>query len=311
MSKKISIIGDLINSAYGRARKAWKNKDLKAYQNLAISQVEWGSDFLDVNIDRTKSGDVKLEEMLEFLPEMIPALQEATSVPLCFDNPSPDFQQIALESYDFDKSGAPIINSIAASRQQLDRFLDLINEYKPYVLIVASEILLPDGDTKQCESADEVYKSSKYFVDLVREKADIPNDKIILDPGLPPVSADTQGIVNMGLDAMKLIRADKDLEGVHISVGLSNFSWGTPKHMRSDFERAYLSIASKYGLDMAIANPEHNPVPLPEGHPFIGLLDNALKQGRPHDGMGQSETGYLQAEAILSIVNEENEDDDF
>ena len=309
--KEIRIIGDLINSAYGRARKAWRNRDLEGYQKLALSQVDWGSKFLDVNIDRTKSGDVSLEEMLEFLPELIPALQEVTNVPLCFDNPSPDFQQTALESYDFGKSDVPIINSIAASRQQLDRFLELINEYKPYVLVIVSEILLPNGDSRQCESPQDVYNASRYFVDLLREKAGIPNDKIILDPGLPPVSADTQGIVNMGLDAMKMISSEKDFEGIHFSVGLSNFSWGTPKHMRSDFERAYLSIAGEYGLDMAIANPEHNPIPLEKGNPMIDKLRNALEQGRPRDGMSQEETGYMQAEAILAIVSEGDEDDDF
>lgn len=311
MDNKISIIGDLINSAYGRARKAWRTRDLQGYQKLAISQVEWGSDFLDVNIDRTKSGDVKLEEMLEFLPELIPALQDITTAPLCFDNPSPDFQQIALENYNFNKSDAPIINSIAASRHQMDRFLELINEYKPYVLVVASEILTPNGDSRQCGSPQDIFDASRYFVDLLREKAAIPNNKIILDPGLPPVSADTQGIVNMGLDAMRMLRNEKDFEGIHFSVGLSNFSWGTPRHMRSDFERAYLSIASEYGLDMAIANPEHNPIPLPEGHEMIDSLRHALEQGRPHEGMTQEETGYLQAEAILAIVNEGNEEDDF
>ncbi len=309
--KEITIIGDLINSAYGRARKAWRNRDLKGYQKLALSQVEWGSKFLDVNIDRTKSGDVTLKEMLEFLPELIPALQEVTSVPLCFDNPSPDFQQKALEAYDFEKSNAPIINSIAASRQQLDRFLELINEYKPYVLVVASEILKQNGDSRQCETPEDIYNASKYFVDLLREKAEIPNSKIILDPGLPPVSADTQGIVNMGLDAMKMIGGEKDFEGIHFSVGLSNFSWGTPRHMRSDFERAYLNIASAYGLDMAIANPEHNPIPLEDGHPMINRLREALEVGRPHHGLSQEETGYMQAEAILAMVNEGDDDDDF
>jgi len=309
--KEITIIGDLINSAYGRARKAWRTRDLQGYQKLALSQVEWGSKFLDVNIDRTKSGDVTLKEMLEFLPEMIPALQEVTNVPLCFDNPSPDFQQVALEAYNFEKADVPIINSIAASRQQLDRFLELINQYKPYVLVIASEILMPNGDSRQCETPQDIYNASRYFVDLLREKADIPNSKIILDPGLPPVSADTQGIVNMGLDAMKMIRGEKDFEGIHFSVGLSNFSWGTPKHMRSDFERAYLSIAGEYGLDMAIANPEHNPIPLEDGHIMIDQLRDALNQGRPHDGMSQEDTGYLQAEAILAMVNEGNDDDDF
>jgi len=304
---KVGIIGDLINNAYGRARRAWKAKDLKAYQALAISQTEQGSNYLDVNLDSTRNLSVKLEEILAFLPDLIPALQEVSPLPLCFDHPSLAFQKVAIESYNFDKSPPPLINSIAASRTELDEIIALAGQYNASILAIVSEKITASGGAP-CENAQESYETAKYFVELLRAKANLKNNQIFLDPGLPPVGADTQGLVNMGLDAIKLIRADKDLAGTHISVGLSNFAWGTPKNIRADMERAYLSVASELGLDFSISNPEHNPQPLAMDNDLVIGLKNALEQGRPKAGETIMDSGFRQTTAILELVTE---DDDF
>lgn len=308
--KKIGIIGDLINNAYGRARRAWAAKSLEGYQDLAKLQVAAGSDYLDVNIDNTNRVSVSKEEMLAFLPDLIPALQAVTSVPLCFDNPSFDFHKTALEAYDFTKSAPPIINSIAASRKRLDDIIGLIKQYNASVIVIASEKF--EGDTSTaCESANEVYETARIFVERLRKKANLKNHQIFIDPGLPPVGADTQGLVNMGLDAIKMIRADKDLEGIHISVGLSNFAWGIPKNMRASMERAYLALAGELGLDFSISNPDHNPTPLDINDPLTIGLKNALQQARPLDGETINESGFRQAAAILALVTEDDDDDDW
>ena len=36
--------------------------------------------------------------MLDFLPDVIPAIQEATSTPIAFDNPSVDYHKVALST---------------------------------------------------------------------------------------------------------------------------------------------------------------------------------------------------------------------
>ncbi len=305
---KIGIIGDLINNAYGRARRAWKGRDLKAYQALALSQTEQGSDYLDVNIDSTRNMNVKLEEMIDFLPKLIPALQEVSALPLCFDHPSYVFHKTALEAYDFEKSPPPLINSIAASRQELDEIIKLAGKYNTSILCIISEKFTENGSAP-CESPEESYQTAKKFVGMLREKAGLKNEQIFLDPGLPPVGADTQGLVNMGLDTIKLIRSDKDLEGVHISVGLSNFAWGTPKDLRPRLERAYLSIAGELGLDFSISNPEHDPQPLPMDDELVIGLKYALEQGRPLEGETINDSGFRQTTAILDLVSGDDDDD--
>jgi 5-methyltetrahydrofolate--homocysteine methyltransferase len=239
--------------------------------------------------------------MLDFLPEIIPAIQEATSTPLCFDNPSVDYQRVALEHYDRSKSGAPILNSIAASRECLDEMIELVRDYDTMVIVMASEMFVPGG-TSQCLHPEDSHRAARYFVEVLTTKANRRLDQILIDPGLAPVGADTYGLVNIGLDAMRLISADPDLKGVHMVVGLSNFAWGTPKGIREELEKAYLALGNDAGLDFAIANPERTP--LPPDHPMVAKLRDALDQGRPHEGETIDVSGFRQIEAVMGICAE-------
>jgi 5-methyltetrahydrofolate corrinoid/iron sulfur protein methyltransferase len=300
MSKRLHIVGELMNNSYARARRAYSSRDPKGYQELARLQSHLGADFLTLNLDGTQSLQVRRHEMLEFLPEVIPAIQEATATPISFDNPSIDYHRVALAHYDRNKSGAPILNSLAASREHLDEMIELVKHYDTYVVVMASETFVPGG-TAQCMNPQDAHRAAKHFVELLATKASRRNDQIIIDPGLAPVGADTYGLVNIGLDAMRLIRADPDLQGVHMIVGLSNFAWGTPKGVREELEKAYLTLGMEAGLDFALANPEKSPAPLPKDHPMVDRLREALEHGRPREGETHEISGFRQVEAVMAI----------
>ena len=111
---KLHVIGELMNNSYARARKAWQARDIAGYQELARIQTDLGVSYLTLNIDGTQKLPVTLQEMLDFLPQVIPAIQEVTSVPLSFDNPDVAFHRQCLKYYDAGKShGRPILNSIS------------------------------------------------------------------------------------------------------------------------------------------------------------------------------------------------------
>lgn len=302
--KKLHIIAELMNNSYARARKAFTDRDLVGYQNLAKSQAALGVDYLTLNIDGTQQIQVRMKEMLEFLPELIPAIQEVTSVPLAFDNPSVEYHKVALKHYDRKKSGQPILNSIAASRENLDEMIDLVSGYDTSVIVMSSEHFA-EGGASQCLNPNDAYNVAKYFIERLVTQAGRTRDQIIIDPGLAPVGADTYGLVNIGLDAMRLMSKDPDFKGVHMTVGLSNFAWGTPKSIRDLLEKAYLTLGMEVGLDFAIANPEKRPEPLPKNHPLVDQLRNALEQGRVQLGESQENAGFRQAEAIMEICNNE------
>lgn len=303
MKRKLHIVGELMNNSYARARKAFTTRDVEGYRELARRQSDFGADYLTLNLDGTQRIQVRRQEMLDFLPDVIPAIQDATSTPIAFDNPSVEYHKVALKHYDRKKSGAPILNSLAASREHLDEMIELVKHYDTLAVVMASETFVPGG-TSQCLNPEDSYRAAKHFVELLVTKADRRNDQIVIDPGLAPVGADTYGLVNTGLGAMGLIGADPDLKGVHMIVGLSNFAWGTPREARDELEKAYLTLAMHAGLDFALANPEKAPAPLPDDHQMVAKLREALQLGRPADGESHEVSGFRQAEAIMSICRE-------
>ncbi len=302
-TRPLNIIGELMNNSYARARKAFTERNPGDYAHLAEVQADLGAQYLTLNLDGTARIQVRMEEMLAFLPEVIAAIQAVTSRPISFDNPSVEYHRIALKHYDRSKSGPPILNSIAASRTQLDEMIRLVRDYDTNVVVMASEHFVPDGSA-QCLTAQDAHAAARHFVERLVTQAGRRNDQIIIDPGLPPVGADTYGLVNIGLDAMRLISADPDLAGVHLIVGLSNFAWGTPKGVREQLENAYLTLGREVGLDYALANPEKAPGPLSADHPMVARLRQALAQGRAGEGETQETAGYRQAEAIMALCND-------
>jgi 5-methyltetrahydrofolate--homocysteine methyltransferase len=305
--RPFKLIGELINNSFARAARACERRDVAGFQRLAKLQADLGADYLTLNIDGTQTMRVLPEEMYAFLPDLIPAIQEVTSVPLAFDNPSVEFHRRCLSLYDRSKSGRPILNSVAASRHHLDEMLELVAEHDTMVIAMASEKFV-DGGGAQCLSADDVYGAARRLVELLRTKANRSNDHIIIDPGLAPVGADTYGLVNMGLDAMRMIRANKDLAGVHLSVGLTNFSFGMPKDIRERVESAYLTLAVEAGLDFVLGNPEKNLHLLDKDDRFVRGVADALEAGRPGDGETQEEAGFRQAMKVIELFNNDSHD---
>ena len=170
MSKKLHIVGELMNNSYARARKAFNARDPKGYGELAKLQSDLGAEYLTLNIDGTQRIQVRQKEMFDFLPDVIPAIQEATSTPIAFDNPNVEYHKIALAHYDRKKSGPPILNSLAASRDRLDEMVELVKHYDTLAVVMASETFVPGG-TSQCLNPQDSYRAAKHFVELLVTKA--------------------------------------------------------------------------------------------------------------------------------------------
>ena len=298
--RPFKLIGELMNNSFARAARAWNDRDLAAYQHLARLQADLGADYLTLNIDGTQSMMVKPQEMYAFLPDLIPAIQEVTSVPISFDNPSCEFHRRSLEVYDRSKSGQPILNSVAASRPELDEMLTLVADYDTLVIGMASEKFVDSGSA-QCMSSEDVYQAAQQLVELLVKKSQRSLEQIIIDPGLAPVGADTYGLVNMGLDAIQLIRGNTDLDGVHLSVGLTNFSFGTPKNIREGLESAFLTLAVDAGLDFVLGNPEKNLQLLDRDDRYVNIVAEALECGRPTENETQEDAGFCQAAKIMEL----------
>ena len=80
-TKKLHIIGELMNNSYARARNAFTAAILAGYGNSPHPDRS-GAEYLTLNIDGTQRIQVGCQEMLDFLPDVIPAIQEATCTPI-------------------------------------------------------------------------------------------------------------------------------------------------------------------------------------------------------------------------------------
>ena len=296
------IIGELMNNSYARARAAWQARDLDGYRELARRQTELGASYLTLNVDGTSQLSVTLKEMLEFLPQLVPAIQEVTPLPISFDNPEVAFHAEAMKHYDPAKAqGRPILNSLAVTRHDVPGMLELAAAHDMNVIVMASECGREDGSHGPAETADDIVRTTRQFAVLLHERAGLGNDRIIVDPGLCPIASDTAGGVNLCLDAIRALRAAPDLTGIHISVGLSNFAIGAPKLVRIPLERAFLRLALDAGMDFALANPEKNTTPLPADEPLVDSLRQILTDGRPRPGETAEDAGFRQLDGLMEL----------
>jgi len=76
MTRKLHIVGELMNNSYARARKAFTERDPAGFGQLAKLQADLGAEYVTLNIDGTQRIQVRSQEMLDFLPDVIPAIQE-------------------------------------------------------------------------------------------------------------------------------------------------------------------------------------------------------------------------------------------
>ncbi|HIJ73016.1 MAG TPA: dihydropteroate synthase DHPS, partial [Candidatus Hydrogenedentes bacterium] len=137
--------------------------------------------------------------------------------------------------------------------------------------------------SKPNRTAEEVHLTANRLVAIARDRAGLENTRCIIDPGIAPVGSDTEGFLKMVLGAIRLIHDDPGLAGVHMSVGLSNFTVMLPPKcadgspVKSALESAFLTLAVPLGLDMVIGSVKRKYELLPEDHPAMQCLRDVLE----------------------------------
>ena len=303
-TKEITIIGELMNNSYARTRRAWQARDIQGYQNLAKLQEDLGASYLTLNMDGTQKLQVELPKMVAFLKDVVPAIQEVSSLPISFDNPHIDFHLEALKHVNRDlMNGRPILNSLAVSREHAQTMMDLVEENDMNIIVMASECE-KNGRHSPSTSPEDIVETTLHFSRQLNTRG-IENDRIIVDPGLAPVASDTTGLINLCLDSIRALRAHDELSGIHISVGLSNFAIGAPKGMRIPLECAFLRLAMDAGMDWALANPEKNTQALDSHDSLVVNLKAVLQEGRVQDGEDPEDAGFRQLDELMELWSEE------
>jgi 5-methyltetrahydrofolate--homocysteine methyltransferase len=228
----VLIIGERINATRKRIGEAVQNQEAELIKAEAVKQVAAGADYIDVN------GGVAGRET-EFLPWLVDVVQDAVEVPLCLDSANPDALAAALPRC----SQPPMINSITAERERLERVTPLATEYGARVIALC---LSDDGPPKALDDRLEI---AGRLVDHLTGEG-VPEENIHLDPCVFPVSTGPEA-GSFVLDAIGSIRAQ--FPGVHTICGVSNVSFGLP--LRKLLNSVFLAMLIARGLDSAIIDP--------------------------------------------------------
>lgn len=249
--KGLTIIGERINPGFKSTKAMFDNEDIKAIQDLAVSQAEKGAVCLNINV-----GERALTDSA-WMVEVIQAVQAVVNVPLSFDFPNVAVQEVCLKAYDLEKAQGqkPIVNSISELRWEM---LDLL-KIRPFKLILMASERLEDGAPVPNKFSVEVEETAKRMVmKIVNGDYGLTLDDIYIDVSIGPLGADMEGLTKMAVDGIKKVGADPELKGVHMSVGLSNFSIMLPKLatdgglLKSRVESAFLTLTVPHGLDTII-----------------------------------------------------------
>lgn len=226
------VVGERINpTGKKKLQAALREGSMEEVSDFAESQEACGASILDVNM-----GMSGIDEKAMML-KAIETVSGVTSLPLSIDSSHVDVLEAALRRY----PGRALINSISGEQAKQDALLAIAKKYG------AMFILLPLSDAGLPKDLEEKIT----IIESIQEKAlalGLTKEDIVVDGLVATVGANK----NAAIETLETIRYCK-AKGLATICGLSNISFGLPE--RGFVNTAFLTMAIREGLTMAIANP--------------------------------------------------------
>ena len=226
------IVGERINPTGKKLLQAQlKEGCMDKVLQFAKEQEACGARVLDVNMGM--GGIDEKAMMLRTLEEV----GGVTNLPLSLDSSHVDVLEAALRQY----PGRALVNSVSLEKEKFEKLLPLVKKYG------AMFILLPLSDRGLPENLEE----KQQIIETILERAyalGLEKEDVVVDALVTTVGANGRA----ALEALETIRFCRE-KGLATICGLSNISFGLPE--RSFVNGAFLTLAVREGLTMAIANP--------------------------------------------------------
>jgi len=214
--------------------------------SVARQQIENGAQIIDVNMDE---GLLDSEKAMETFLRMIAAEPDIAKVPVMVDSSKWSVLEEGLKNL----QGKGIVNSISLKEGEIEfiRQAKIIKKYGAAVIVMAFD---EEGQADSCARKVEI--CTKAYNILTSTVGLAPED-IIFDPNIFAVATGIEEHNEYGkafIDATKTIK--ETLPGVHISGGISNFSFSFRGNngIREAMHSAFLYHAIQAGMDMGIVN---------------------------------------------------------
>jgi 5-methyltetrahydrofolate--homocysteine methyltransferase len=232
LDDKFMIVGERINPTGKKLLQAQlREGSMDKVLQFAEEQEACGAVVLDVNMGM--SGIDEKAMMLRAIEEV----STVTNLPLSLDSSHVDVLEQALRNY----PGRALINSISLETEKFEKLIPLAAKYGAmFILLPLSDKGLPENIEEKKEIINTIYERAISF--------GMSKEDIIVDGLVATVGANK----NAALETLETIRYCKN-NGFATICGLSNISFGMPE--RSYVNTAFLTLAIREGLTMAIANP--------------------------------------------------------
>ncbi|MFN8597528.1 MAG: methyltetrahydrofolate cobalamin methyltransferase [Anaerolineae bacterium] len=229
----MKIIGEKINGTRKMVAAAIANRDAEFIQNLAKKQVDGGANWLDVNAGTHP--DREVDDMLW----LIDLIQSVTDVTLCLDSANPKALAAAMGAV----KKTPMINSISGEPDRLRNVLPIVAQYGCEVIALCMDDKgIPADVDGRMTVARKLFEATR--------AANVPDEKVYVDALVMTIATNTEA-GKATLDTIRAVRSE--FPKAHISLGLSNVSFGLP--VRSLVNRTFLTLAVAAGMDTAIIDP--------------------------------------------------------
>lgn len=226
------VVGERINpTGKKKLQASLREGSMEMVADFAEAQEACGAGLLDVNM-----GMSGIDEKAMML-KAIETVSGVTSLPLSIDSSHVEVLEAALRRY----PGRALINSISGEQAKQDALLAVAKKYG------AMFILLPLSDAGLPKDLAEKIS----IIESIQEKAlalGMTKEDIVVDGLVATVGANK----NAALETLETIRYCRE-KGLATICGLSNISFGLPE--RGFVNTAFLTMAIREGLTMAIANP--------------------------------------------------------
>ncbi|MFP4674017.1 MAG: methionine synthase [Opitutales bacterium] len=228
-------------------KKLVKNDDLDGALAIARSQVEKGSDVIDINFDE---GMLDGEQCMVRFLNLIASEPDICKVPIMIDSSRWSIMEAGLKCV----QGRCIINSISLKNgeEEFKEQARLIKRYGAAVTVMAFD------EKGQADSKDQKLAIAERSYKILTEEVGTDPQDIIFDLNILTVATGMEEHNNYAVDFIEAVReVKKRCPGTRTSGGLSNisFSFRGNNPVREAMHAAFLHHAIDAGLDMAIVNP--------------------------------------------------------
>ena len=239
-----------------------RSEALEYIASLIHAQVRHGADYIDVNVDAFGDSDQEMRQKM--MRDYVRLVRDnGRGIPVCVDSGSPEVLKAGLEAWYHDASASiavPLLNSVKT--YTMDEILPLRSRH-PFKFIGLLVDIHSTGSEGSYYGIDELHAMARTIFRAATQKYGFKPEDIFFDSTVFPLAIDlpmtagSPGYTYRTYETIHKIKSDRDLKGVHLSLGISNAVRELPGR-KTGVCRAYLAKAREYGLDAAIVNVMHD-----------------------------------------------------